>query len=172
MNGYIPEYLFHKTCHTLGGLIYLIQSMLTEENSQSIEYTLLQSTLASAESLMTYHRRHRTNIQLTNVLELLLFDSSNPRSLSYQFEHLYHAINKLPLSTQSETLGLDQQKISELVAALLNIDLQNLCIGNLETQEKENLKGFLNNISQELNDISQSVTDQYFNLLERHQQLS
>ncbi|MBF0266728.1 MAG: circularly permuted type 2 ATP-grasp protein [Gammaproteobacteria bacterium] len=154
------------------GLINLIESMLAEENSQSIEYTLLQSTLASTETLMTYHRRHRTNIQLSYVLELLLFDSSNPRSLSYQFEHLHHAINKLPKVNQSEELSLAQQKISELVAALLNIDLQNICLTNPETLEKDNLKLFLKDINEQLNITSQSITDSYFNLIVKHQQLS
>jgi uncharacterized alpha-E superfamily protein len=57
---------------------------------------MLESVLRAAESIITYRFRYRSRAQLETVLELLLLDPGNPRSLAYQLEHLTADLDVLP----------------------------------------------------------------------------
>lgn len=46
------------------------------------------AVLASNESLVAYRRRHRSEVDLGAVLDLLLHDDTNPRSLAFQLDRL------------------------------------------------------------------------------------
>ena len=46
------------------------------------------AVLSANESLVAYRRRYRSDVELDAVLELLLHDDSNPRSLAYQLDRL------------------------------------------------------------------------------------
>ena len=49
---------------------------------------LADAVLSSHESLVAYRRRHRSDVDLHAVLDLLLRDDANPRSLTYQLDRL------------------------------------------------------------------------------------
>jgi uncharacterized alpha-E superfamily protein len=49
---------------------------------------LADAVLSANESLVAYRRRYRSDVELDAVLELLLHDDSNPRSLAYQLDRL------------------------------------------------------------------------------------
>lgn len=153
------------------GLTVLIQAILLEDHSESIEYTLLQSLLTSTDSMMTYHRRHRTNLQIHSVLELLLLDQTSPRSLRYQFEHLQQAIKNLPNADSDMEISSEQRYILEASTLLLLSDVQNLCIVNSDTLERSNLKQLLSRINQLMQSTSKVITDSYFNHIMDTQQL-
>jgi len=45
--------------------------------------------------VITYRRRHRSRAQLDTVLDLLLFDPQNPRSVAYQLHRLQQTVTNL-----------------------------------------------------------------------------
>ena len=49
--------------------------------------------LASCESLIAYRRRYRSDFRVDALLDLVVFDSSNPRSVAFQFDRIrdHHA---------------------------------------------------------------------------------
>ena len=49
---------------------------------------LADAVLSANESLVAYRRRYRSDVELDAVLDLLLRDDANPRSLSYQLDRL------------------------------------------------------------------------------------
>jgi uncharacterized alpha-E superfamily protein len=49
---------------------------------------LADAVLGANESLVAYRRRYRSEVDLRAVLDLLLHDDANPRSLSYQLDRL------------------------------------------------------------------------------------
>jgi hypothetical protein len=49
---------------------------------------LAEVLLAANESLVAYRRRYRSDVEVGPVLELLLLDDANPRSLGYQIDRL------------------------------------------------------------------------------------
>lgn len=77
-------------------LIANIRTLTVPVNLPSIENAMLEAALVSNESLITYRRRYRSYLQLTTVLELLLYDDENPRSLMYQFDRMQRHVVKLP----------------------------------------------------------------------------
>ncbi len=59
---------------------------------------VLESVLSAAESIITYRFRYRSQAQPETLLELLLLDRDNPRSLIYQLERLIEDLEALPIS--------------------------------------------------------------------------
>jgi uncharacterized alpha-E superfamily protein len=44
--------------------------------------------LSANESLVAYRRRYRSDVELTAVMDLLVHDDANPRSLAFQLDRL------------------------------------------------------------------------------------
>ena len=72
-----------------------------------------EALLAIAQSLRTYRRRYRSQVQWAAVLDLLLLDESSPRSLAYQFVRIEALIGELtsgaadPQRSAAERLALE-----------------------------------------------------------------
>lgn len=64
--------------------------------SHAYEGTLLEDVLHIADSSITYRRRYLTSLQTAPVIDLLLTDETNPRSLAFQFAALQDHVDKLP----------------------------------------------------------------------------
>src|SRR6185369_12053422 len=62
----------------------LLKLLSAAAGVQSQPAAILEPVLEIADSVMTYRRRHFTAPQLAGVLDLLLRDDSNPRSLIFQ----------------------------------------------------------------------------------------
>ena len=56
----------------------------------------LQTLLEISDSTMTYRARYRSTFQLAPVLDLLLADESNPKSLAFQLSRIASHIEHLP----------------------------------------------------------------------------
>jgi uncharacterized circularly permuted ATP-grasp superfamily protein/uncharacterized alpha-E superfamily protein len=76
-------------------MLTLLRSTVTVEHDTATDSLLLESVLTVAESVITYRRRHRSRAQLDTVLDLLLFDPQNPRSVAYQLERLQQTVRTL-----------------------------------------------------------------------------
>jgi uncharacterized alpha-E superfamily protein len=59
-------------------------------------WPLLQYLLEVADSAMTYRSRYYTTLQLAPVLDVLMADETNPRSLVFQLNHVADLYGKLP----------------------------------------------------------------------------
>jgi uncharacterized alpha-E superfamily protein len=54
--------------------------------------------LTAAESIITYRRRYRSHAHLETMLDLLLLDPDNPRSLTHQLDLLLEDVRALPVA--------------------------------------------------------------------------
>src|SRR4029453_18913363 len=72
----------------------LLRSMLVEVGEH--EAAVLESLLEIAESAMTYRSRYLPPLQCAPVLDLLLIDETNPRSVLYQLRALAEHVEHLP----------------------------------------------------------------------------
>ncbi len=77
-------------------LVALLRSTLTTVNGQATDSLLVESLLTSAESIITYRRRYRSQAQVETLLDLLLLDGGNPRSVLHQLERLAADVAVLP----------------------------------------------------------------------------
>ena len=61
-----------------------------------VQSAVLEAVVEVADSLMTYRSRYLANLQLAAVLDLLLTDETNPRSVAYQLVSIVDHVDKLP----------------------------------------------------------------------------
>jgi uncharacterized alpha-E superfamily protein len=109
----------------------LLQATVTVARDNATDSLLYESVLSSAESIITYRRRYRSQAQLETVLDLLVTDPGNPRSLRYQLDRLGEDLAALPrgrraagsLSTE-ERLALEATTTVRLAdtATLVRVD--------------------------------------------------
>lgn len=146
--------------HWLAGLISQIMIDGKEELSEQM---LLESLLSSHESLMTYRRRYRSGMEMYPTLELILMDQSNPRSLLYQLERLNRAINSLPVMNKQIELTRSQRLILKASNLIKLAELETLCQLDAKTNKRLELEKVLEEVTELLNQLSNTITEVYFN---------
>ena len=62
----------------------------------SNESAVIEAVLEIADSLMTYRSRYLTTLQAAPLLDLLVTDESNPRSMAFQLAALADHVENLP----------------------------------------------------------------------------
>src|SRR4029077_20299352 len=77
-------------------VITMLKTTMVKKNNDQVEYNLQQSVLMSNESLVNYRYKYRRPLQNLLVIDLLLFDPNNPRSLTYQVVRLKTYLQNLP----------------------------------------------------------------------------
>jgi uncharacterized circularly permuted ATP-grasp superfamily protein/uncharacterized alpha-E superfamily protein len=86
---------------------------------------LLEIGLTSTDSLMAYRRRHQHDADMGCALELLLLDTDNPRSVSYQFAQLREHLAAMP-GAQNARLPLPARLLLEADSNLQLADIAQL----------------------------------------------
>ncbi|HEX3802100.1 MAG TPA: circularly permuted type 2 ATP-grasp protein [Solirubrobacteraceae bacterium] len=100
-------------------LLSMLQATVGAARGTATDSILLESVLAAAESIITYRFRYRSHAQLETLLELLLLDRGNPRSLVYQLERLIEDLEALPLG--SRTRLRPEQRLALEAATMLRL---------------------------------------------------
>ncbi len=91
-------------------------------------WPMLEMLLEVCDSSMTYRTRYFTTIQAAPVLDLLMNDESNPRSLAFQIRDLSDHCAFLARTLQgAEWPGARQRKVEEAAEALFEADVEWLC---------------------------------------------
>ena len=152
-------------------LIVLCRSSLVAVQDDWIERLLLESVLAAAESLITYRSRYRTALHFPTVLELLLLDEHNPRSLLYQLKRLEAQIRVLPREKLGYRLSEEEQLILEALTQLQLSNTVNLSERSEHTTQRRGLEKLLVRLAQILVDLSDVLTQTYFSHIQGPQQL-
>ncbi|MDE0554479.1 MAG: circularly permuted type 2 ATP-grasp protein, partial [Candidatus Poribacteria bacterium] len=153
-------------------LIVLCRSSLVAVKDDWIEDLLLESVLAATESLITYRSRYRSALHFPTVLELLLLDAENPRSLLYQLKRLEEQIRALPREKLGYRLSKEEQLIIEALTQLQLSNTMDLAEHSEHTTQRRGLEKLLVRLTQILVDISDVLTQTYFSHVQRPQQLT
>ncbi|ORV91615.1 hypothetical protein AWC11_10680 [Mycobacterium interjectum] len=82
-------------------LTALLRATVTDVRGAPAEQTIIEATLVACESSVSYRRRTVGKVSVAAVAELMLYDTSNPRSLLYQLERLRTDLKDLPSSSGS-----------------------------------------------------------------------
>ena len=99
-------------------LAALLRATVTVERSTATDSLLVESVLIAAESIITYRRRYRSHAQLETLLDLLVFDTDNPRSLAYQLDQLAVDVRLMPKLDRGPRLSEPQRLVLETTTAL------------------------------------------------------
>ncbi len=96
----------------------LLRSTLTTSHSSAVDSLVVESVLAAGESGVTYRRRYRGRIQVATMVELLLLDTGNPRSVAYQVAQARADLRALP---DSSGTSRPQRKVEDLEGVLRRV---------------------------------------------------
>lgn len=128
------------------------------------EWPLLEYMLEAADSSITYRSRYYTTLQQIAVLDVLMADETNPRSLEFQLSHVADLYGKLPRHAPD-----DLRTIKHALSSLRSINLQNMRYplpgtDGVEggTEERRRLKQILKEVDELLPAWSNSLSDTYF----------
>jgi len=130
---------------------------LTERHGLDVDREVLGTVLTAAESSVTHRRRYRDYVRPAGVLDLLLKDPENPRSLAFSIARAAEHLAALPASTGSSrperllaalTTEVDETEVAGLVA-----------IGGAD---RPNLVAFLDTAGAQLDRLGEAVADLHF----------
>jgi uncharacterized circularly permuted ATP-grasp superfamily protein/uncharacterized alpha-E superfamily protein len=139
----------------------LLQSTVGEARGQATDSLLLESALTTSESIITYRRRYRSQAQLETVLDLLLLDPDNPRSLVYQVDALTTDVGALPDRVGSRRISEAGKNTLATSTALRLVDTAALATPDAESGYAA-LRSFLAQMSERLARIGDSIHDAHF----------
>jgi uncharacterized circularly permuted ATP-grasp superfamily protein/uncharacterized alpha-E superfamily protein len=157
-------WLFMTIGRRLERAIYLTRQLreittpLTEQ-----DWSLLECVLEVADSSMTYRTRYYTTLQPSAVLDVLLADETNPRSLDFQLSHVADLYQKLP-----RHLSRDLGAMRNALVLLRGFDLRKLkypLLGAAATNGSDGLSrlaSFLRELEGLLPSWSNNLSSRYF----------
>jgi uncharacterized circularly permuted ATP-grasp superfamily protein/uncharacterized alpha-E superfamily protein len=128
------------------------------------DWPLLECMLEVGDSSMAYRSRYYTTLQPLAVLDVLMADGSNPRSLDFQLAHLGELYEKLPRHLPSEL-----QAMREALDLLRSFDLRKLryplpgaAKAANGTDSLAQLERFLRGLEHLLRSWSNNLSSRYF----------
>jgi len=131
----------------------------------------LEVLLEIADSSLTYRSRYLSSMQADLVLDLLLLDEANPRSVAFQLARLREHIDQLPDTKSLIRRPTEAHIAVRLMTAVQLADVTELVRTNGSGQW-DNLEDLLNRLAAELRVLSETLTRAYFNRAISSRQLS
>ena len=77
-------------------VLSLLRATLVESYGPDVDRAVLEAALTSSESIVTFRRRYRGRSGVPAVVELLVVDASNPRSVAYQLHRMQADLRAIP----------------------------------------------------------------------------
>lgn len=137
-----------------------ILTLFTPPADPDDEGPALQLILELADSFITYRSRYRLDPSLPLVLDLLLLDESNPRSLAFQLSAISRHLEELPDTQRGASLTEDRRQIIALLTAARLIDVENLAAD----PKRKGLEATIGQQVRVLPELSNAIGRHYFNL--------
>jgi uncharacterized alpha-E superfamily protein len=118
--------------------------------------------LEVADSFITYRSRYRLDPILALVLDLLLLDEANPRSLAFQLAAISRHLEGLPHGKQGVSLSEDRRHILALLTAIRLAEVERIAT----EADRATLERLLRDQLRLLPELSNAIARHYFNLTE------
>ncbi len=132
---------------------------------------LWEVVLNTTDNLTAYRRRYRSQLHPIAIIDLLLFDECNPRSVGYQLHHLNAQINRLPKKKNTPYRSTEQRLILEALSTLQLANIEALSdLSNRDAFNQE-LGYLLKALKPPLMALSNAITHIYFSHAEVAPQL-
>jgi uncharacterized circularly permuted ATP-grasp superfamily protein/uncharacterized alpha-E superfamily protein len=141
-------------------VITMLRTTMVKKFNDQVEYNLQQSVLMSNEGLVNYRYKYRRPLQNLLVIDLLIFDPNNPRSLTYQVVRLKSYLKNLPKNNLSQSASEYEKQILEADAFLKHADKNEL--SNSEGDGYKSLEMFLSDLYAILSSIPGMISKAYF----------
>ena len=138
-------------------LCHLLRSTATVRRGIDVDRDVHQGLLSASESAVTHRRRYRGYVRVGSVLELLLSDEENPRSLAFGIAELREHLAAMPESTGSTR---PERLLDDLADELGRADLATLTA--IEGENRPHLDRFLTGYIGQLTRFADAVGELHF----------
>ena len=149
----------------------LLDTALASAAAIDEETLLLDSVLTVVDSLMTYRRRYREGARIPLLLDLVICDENNPRSLAYQLTRLEEHVAGLPDKRDAGSRSELERLALETATLVRLADVNRLSTLVKESSSRELLREFLGVLATRLPRLSNALTFAYFQAAEQPHQL-
>lgn len=117
--------------------------------------------LELADSIMTYRWRYLATPMLAPVIDLLLIDETNPRSIAFQIDLMEQHVRELPPSLLPPARSSEQRIILSLSTSIRLAEIPVLCERDRRGRRVK-LAALLGQVEDGLPDFSEAITRSYF----------
>jgi uncharacterized circularly permuted ATP-grasp superfamily protein/uncharacterized alpha-E superfamily protein len=132
---------------------------------------VLEAILEIADSSITYRSRYLTSLQTDLVLDLLLADEANPRSIAFQLARLKEHVDRLPNSQVSIRRPTEARQALALLTAVQLADVREL--GRTEDIAAAAARdALLDRLAADLSALSETISRAYFTHAAQSRQLA
>lgn len=152
-------------------LVELLRATLVPCYEPLMEAQMMETVLATSNSLIVFRRRYRSFMQLSTILELLLMDENYPRALAYQLHQLQSHIEALPREQSSQRPHNDERLIAEAIVELNSASHIQLTQFSSSDRTYPLLEKLLASQNDRLEQLSEALMQLYFSPILVPQQL-
>ncbi|MFG6667026.1 circularly permuted type 2 ATP-grasp protein [Halomonas sp. HNIBRBA4712] len=146
------------------GLLTLLKLIVNARPAR--QPALWEVVLATTDNFTAYRRRYRSELHPAAIIDLLLFDETNPRSVGYMLKRLNQQVERLP-GTATPYRNAERRLLIQANAALHLADIDRLSRVN-DTQEAQQAFGqLLDALLTPLNALSDAISHSHFSHVER-----
>lgn len=138
--------------------VRLIRGLLVDAKTDLLPR--LEAMLEIADSSMTYRYRYLTTLQLAPVLDLVLIDETNPRSVGFQLAALAEHVKYFNRDRSDFARGPEKRLIMAAQANLRLVDVEAFCSVN-GLEDRAQLDDYLKRLTNDLVLLSDSITHTY-----------
>lgn len=124
------------------------------------EGPILEAVLKTTDSIMTYRSRYLATVQAAPVLDLLLVDETNPRSIGYQLAVVSEHVDALPRDELQVGLGQEQRLAQSLLNAVRLADVVEL-VGSHRDDRRIDLDRLLLRLADQLPRLSDALSGRF-----------
>lgn len=125
-----------------------------------VQGPLIETVLDIADSLMTYRSRYLANLQLAAVLDLLLTDETNPRSLAYQILQLNEHVELLPRKKNLPGYSSEQRLAMSLLHKVRMLDVRSMA-NDHSIGEYHHLEKLAEDLKAQLPKLAEAISHRY-----------
>ena len=149
----------------------LLRATLVQVDQFTNESGLLESLLSIIDSLMTYKRNFIRGFEVSPLLDLVLMDEMNPRSIAYQLMSIQQHATHLPGDRSRSQMTAEERLVLEMITKLRLSDLASLATYHEPEFQREQLDALLGTMQVQLYSLSDILTAAYFQKEEQIHQL-
>lgn len=140
----------------------LLRSMLVPAGPGIDEGNTVEAVLGVTDSLITYRRRYQAGTRVGALLDLVLQDELNPRSLAYQIVQLERLIDDMPRDAMAPLRSGAQKRVLRLLTELRLAEIDQLARVETDRRTRDALAELLTALEAGMAALSDALTAQYF----------
>ena len=124
---------------------------------------VLNAVLDVMDLQVTYRARYLAAIRIAPVLDLMIADESNPRSLLFQMNEIQRHVEALPTDPKHVGLTIEEKTVSEVVHHLQMLELSRQFgpRADIDGESRTSVDKVLARVSQAMEHLSESLASKY-----------